>query len=179
MKYIRHKVNYRRPWRASYLDREAVERYKGLDVTIYIHAKDGVCAAYVMTIGDIDADGYLHELDGNPTSLHLRGGNDYRREWIIDDNGFEVDFKVVNAFDWVGDEDYVDRQADAVRSLDDDELMARYGLTPEQAEILIDDEFGWAEYAENERKFRENYEPDDFYCEELDEVSDDIFYDKD
>ena len=165
MKYIKHKVNYRRPWRASYLDREAVERYKGLELKVYIHSKDGVCAAYEMTIGEIDADGYLHEFDGTPTSLHLRGGNDYRRDWIINDNGFEVDYNVVKAFDWVGDEDYVDRQADAVRCLDEAELMECYGLTPAQAEILINDEYGWAEYAESERKFNEEYEPDDYYRE--------------
>lgn len=165
MKNFEFKSNYHRPWRASYLDREAAKRYNGLEVKIYVHARNGVYTTGEFTIGDIDADGYLHELNGNSTDLHLNGGCDYTRNWFVNKDGDKVDFNVTKAFDWCGDSDFVDGKADEVTRLDDDELMARYGLTPEQAEILIEDEFGWAEYAENERKFNEDYEPDDYYRE--------------
>lgn len=166
MKNFEFKSNYREPWRSTYLDREAVERYKGLAVRVFVHGKEGrPYWTAEMVVGDIDADGVLHELDGYLTDLHLRGGDDYRRDWFTTDNGDAVAYQVVNAFDWRGDFEYVDLQADAVRSLDDDELQALYGLTPEQAEILIDDEYNWQEYEAEQRKFNADYEPDDYYRE--------------
>ena len=165
MKNFEFKSNYREPWRASYLDREAVERYRGLAVRVFVHSKEGrPYWTAEMVVGDIDADGVLHELNGYLTDLHLRGGEgDYRADWITTDNGDDVDYVVVKAFNFGGKD--IDLQCDAVDKMTDEQLASEYGLTRAQAEVLLEDEYNWAEYESEQRKFNENYEPDDYYRE--------------
>lgn len=165
MKNFEFKNNYREPWRSTYFDREAVERYRGLAVRVFVHSKEGrPYWTAEMVVGDIDENGVLHELNGNPTDLHVRGGEGYYRDWLTTDNGDAVDFQVVNAFGLSGKD--IDLQCDEIENMTDEQLAAEYGLTRAQAEILFEDEYNWSEYEAEQRKFNEDYEPDDYYRED-------------
>lgn len=168
MKNLEFKNNYREPWRSTYFDREAVERYKGLAVRVFVHGKEGrPYWTAEMVVGDIDADGVLHELNGYPTDLHVRGGEgNYYADWLTTDNGDAVDFVVLQAFNFSGGFEKIDPQCDEIENMTDEQLAAEYGLTRAQAEILLEDEYNWAEYEAEQRKFNENYEPDDYYRED-------------
>lgn len=165
MKNFEFKNNYREPWRSTRLDTQAVERYRGLAVRVFVHGKEGrPYWTAEMVVGNLDDDGILHEQNGYLTDLHVRGGErDYRADWITTDNGDDVDYVVVKAFNFGGKD--IDLQCDAVDKMTDEQLASEYGLTRAQAEVLLEDEYNWAEYESEQRKFNENYEPDDYYRE--------------